>query len=211
MLSLKYFSYYADVRTMGMDTSLSIGIFLAGATLGTFVFSLFFVTPVRNLLLSRVGFGRGRFSRRAATDALSELHDEIEAFNQNLAVLDSYSVDYFNSFQEAGWHSLLRLGEDLSALESSLRVFLRTRRYREVCEVSLFLLDKLAVDGCQRIVQEHPVLSDLVGWRTRSRASLLQLIQIVATSAQRTKELGVARKRKPTLLSLAELRQTLER
>ena len=196
---------------MEADVVTSVVIFLAGAFIGCTGFALLFVSRVRAWVFSHLGLSARRSARSEADDALSELRSEIEVFRQNLAILDSYSSEYFHSFQEAGWHSLVRMSEDLSALEASLRVFMRTKRYDEVRDVSLLLLERLPAERYELIIGQHPVLSDLVGWRLRSEQALLKIIDIVTTSAQRTKELGVERRRirKPTLISLAELRESL--
>jgi hypothetical protein len=198
---------------MNSELLASLGIFLGGTLIGSFGFGMIFVPRIRAALLGRIGFSRGQSRRSLAEGALTELHEEIEIFKQNLAVLDSYSAEYFHSFQEAGWHNLLRVAEELSALEASLRVFQRTRRYDEVREVSLLLLDRLPAERCKGLLEQHPVLVELVGWKPQAQQGLVKLIQVVANSAQRTRDLGVERKRprKPTLLSLAELRQSLER
>lgn len=196
---------------MEADVLSSLIIFLSGALIGCGMFAALFVRRVRGWVFSGLDLRFGRSARREAEDALSQLQGEIEVFKQNLAILDSYSAEYFHSFQEAGWHSLTRVSEDLSALEASLRVFMRTKRYDEVRDVSLLLLEKLSVERYEAVIVQHPVLSDLVGWRPRTGQALLKLIDIVTTSAQRTKDLGVERRRmrKPTLLSLAELRESL--
>jgi hypothetical protein len=64
----------------------------------------------------------------------------------------------------------------------------------------------------QAIAAEYDGLSELQNWRQTSREILLRVIQATTNSARETQELGISRKRrnrKPTLVSLSDLRGSL--
>jgi hypothetical protein len=63
------------------------------------------------------------------------------------------------------------------------------------------------------VIAEYEGLSVVENWREESRVLLLSVIQAASTSAEHSAERGVVRKkinRRPTLLSLSELRDAME-
>jgi len=81
-----------------------------------------------------------------------------------------------------------------------------------VIEVSEYLLGRVSAEIAACVADKYQGLAMVGNWREDSRVILLKLIQATTTSAEKTAELGVVRKRmarRPTLLSLAELRDSM--
>ncbi|MEN9845086.1 MAG: hypothetical protein RIS36_233 [Pseudomonadota bacterium] len=156
------------------------------------------------------GFVSGERGRAEAL--LNDFSGRISLIEHKQRVLSVYTNEYFTTFHEAGWGELQALIENLRTIETSLRVMCEQRRFRQVVQVCQYLLGSCSPESARAIVTAYEGLSLVANWREESRVILLRLIQATTTSAEKTAEFGVTRKRmtrRPTLLSLAELRDSL--
>ena len=158
-------------------------------------------------------FKRGILGRaqREAEEALAEFSAELEGIRQKYSILSAYSNEYFNTFQAAGWDDLRMLIDDLEVAENSLHLLLERRRYVDVKCISEYLLGVLPEADAQELVQRYDGLESLGGWRRQARDLLLRVVHASMESARKTAAVGISRKRatKPTLVTLAELRNSL--
>ena len=193
-----------DVTNLGPAGALTVGI-IGGA----------FVSGVMCLLvykgLGLLGFGsRGR--RHEAYESFDEFLGKIRLLEQKQRVLGDYSGEYFNTLQDAGWDDLVGIIGSLRSVEGELSIMLDQRRYREVKAICDFLMGRMGEVEAQEIAAQYEGLSALQNWRQTSRDILLRIIQATTSSAQQTQELGIfrnKRQRKPTLVSLSDLRGSL--
>jgi hypothetical protein len=193
-----------DVMNLGPAGALTIGIivgaFVSGAV-GLLVYKA----------LGALGFGSRRY-RHEAHGAFEEFIAKVRLLEHKQRVLGDYSGQYFNTLQEAGWDTLVGVIGSLHAVEDDLTIMLDQKRFSDVKVICDYLMGRLHSQEAQRVAAEYEGLADLEHWRETSREILLRLIQATTSSAQQTQELGISRKkrdRKPTLVSLADLRGSL--
>jgi hypothetical protein len=150
-------------------------------------------------------------SHREAVNSLGDFSAELEGVKQKFNILETYITEYFNTFQAAGWEDLRLLLDDLQLTEDSLKLLLENRRYKDVKEISDYLMGRLNDAQASSLVQRYDGLEPLQEWRTQSRSVLLRVVRASMDSAKRTAAVGIRRKRatKPTLVTLAELRTVL--
>jgi len=180
------------------------GIAFAAAT-GGLAYSLFAVVRRRGWF----GMGQGRI---AAQEGLAEFSQKVRMLEQKQRVLGAYAAEYFNTLQSSGWEEVVVLIENLRAVEGSLQIMFEQRRYRNVAEVCDYLMQRLSAEEAQQVEAEYEGLHHLANWRQQSRELLLRVIQATTASAEQTQELGIKRtqrNRKPTLVSLADIRGAL--
>jgi hypothetical protein len=155
--------------------------------------------------------GGGWGVRGESERAYQELRHAIQGLQHKYAALDAYSNAYFNTFHASGWHDLKALIDDLELAESSLLLLMERRRFEEVRDVSLFLLGRASPDLAQELMNRFEGLENIADWRRRSREILLRVIQASMDSARKIASVGISRNRskKPTLVTLAELRSSI--
>lgn len=193
-----------NYQNLGPAGALTIGIILGGFVSGAVGFIVYKV-------LGTFGIGSRRY-RHEANDAFEEFSGKIRLLEQKQRVLGDYSGQYFNTLQEAGWDTLGAMIVSLRAVEDDLNIMLDQRRYADVTTVCDYLMGRLGAQEAQEVAAAYEGLSELQNWRQTSRDILLRIIQATTSSAQQTQELGISRKkrdRKPTLVSLSDLRGSL--
>jgi len=193
--------------------TLAIGMMLGGV--GVLLGMGLLILVFKGRAFSPLGFVRRGGRTKAhyeAEESLGEFSAELEAVRQKCNILGSYITEYFNTFQAAGWEDLRLLLDDLQITEDSLRLLLENRRYKDVKEISDYLLGRLKDADQKSVLQRYEGLEPLRDWRKTSRAVLLRVVRASLDSAQRTAAVGIHRRRaakKPTLVTLAELRNVL--
>jgi hypothetical protein len=193
-----------DFMNLGPAGVLTVGIIagaFASAAIGFIVYKV----------LGGIGFG-SRGHRHAAYESFDEFIGKIRLLEQKQHVLADYSGQYFNTLQGSGWDNLVALLDSLRSVEGELNIMLEQRRYGDVKAVCDYLMGRLGEVEAQELAAEYDGLSELQNWRQSSREILLKIIQATTSSAQQTQELGISRKkrdRKPTLVSLSDLRGSL--
>jgi hypothetical protein len=190
-----------DVGPAGLVT---IGI-IAGAFISGAVCFLVYKT------IGAFEFG-SRTHRHEAFECFEELVARIRILEQKQNVLGDYSGEYFNTLKEAGWEELVVMAENLRSLSNELHIMLDQKMYAEVKAVCDYLLGRLGEKEAKEVAAAYEGLAELQDWRQTSREILLRVIQATTKSAQETQELGISRKRrerKPTLMSLSDLRGSL--
>lgn len=195
---------FMDYMNLGPAGVLTVGI-IAGA----------FVSAAIGLvvykLLSVTGFG-SRGNRHAAYESLEEFIGKIRLLEQKQHVLSTYSGQYFNTLQEAGWDDLVVILGRLRSVDIELNIMLEQKRYADVKAICDYLMGHLGEVEALAIAAEYDGLAELQNWRQTSREILLRVIQATTNSARETQELGISRTRrdrKPTLVSLSDLRGSL--
>lgn len=193
-----------DYMNLGPAEMLTIAI-IAGA----------FVAGAIGLLgykiMSASSFSSGHHQHEAY-EAFDEFVGKIRLLEQKQSVLSDFSEHYFNTLQEAGWEKLVGIIDTLQSVEGELNIMLDQKRYADVKGVCDYLLGHLEAQEAHKVVAEYEVLSELQNWRQTSREILLRIIQATTDSPPQSQELGTARKnriRKPTLISLSDLRGSL--
>jgi hypothetical protein len=185
---------------------LTVGILLGAMGVGLVVGVL------HKMVVTARGYGWLAGNKGRAEALVHEFSSKISLIEHKQRVLSVYTNEYFNTFQDAGWEDLQLLVENLRTIETSLRVMLEQRQYSQVLEVGDYLLGRGSQESARSVSDRYEGLSVVENWREESRVILLRLIQATTASAEKTAELGVARKRmsrRPTLLSLAELRDSM--
>lgn len=191
---------------VGPAETLTIGILVGAMGVG------FFAGGIYKIFSGRRGLRLFAGHKGRAESLLQEFAAKISLIEHKQRVLSVYTNEYFNTFNEAGWQELQVLVDNVRTIETSLRVMFDQGRYAQVVEVCDYLLGRASVESARDVAGAYEGLSLVENWREESRVILLRLIQATTSSAVRTAELGVARKRmsrRPTLLSLAELRDSM--
>lgn len=158
------------------------------------------------------GFFAGVDRRKVAAQGLADFSEKIRVLEHKQRVLSTYSGEYFNTLNEAGWDELAGLIDALNSIEAHLQVMFDQRKFNQVTVVCDFMLGRLSPEESGDVVESFGDIRLLSDWRERSRELLVGLIEATTHAAEQTKELGVERskrKRKPTLVSLADLRGSL--
>jgi len=191
---------------LGPAETLTIGILVGAMGIGLVV----------GLIVKGLGGARalswGARGKGRAESLVNEFSSKISLIEHKQRVLSVYTTEYYTTFHEAGWDDLQALVETLRTIEMSLRVMLEQGRHGQMIEVCEYLLGRCSTDSARSVAESYEGLSLVENWREESRVILLRLIQATTNSAEKTAELGAARKRmtrRPTLLSLAELRDSM--
>lgn len=195
------------LNDIGPAEMVTLGVIFGAVALGLFVGIVF--KSGREPRARRSWF---QGQRRGAEDALNEFASKISLIEHKQRVLSVYTGEYFVTFQEAGWDELHTLVENLRTIETSLRVMCEQGRYGEVVDLCDYLFGRCSVETGRQLSEAYEGLSSVENWREESRVTLLRLIQATTETAHKSAEVGVARKRinrKPTLLSLADLRDSM--
>jgi hypothetical protein len=195
-----------EIGNLGPAEMLTVGILVGAMGLGLIV-GIVYKLGGRIRGLGRLAGQKGR-----AEELLNEFASKISLIEHKQRVLSVYTAEYFSTFHEAGWDDLQALVDNVRTIETSLRVMLEQRQFAQVIEVCEYLLGRVSAENAACVADRYDGLSMVGTWREESRAILLKLIQATTTSAEKTAELGVVRKRmarRPTLLSLAELRDSM--
>jgi hypothetical protein len=170
------------------------------------------------LAYSVVGFVRRRgwfglrCNRTCAQEGLAEFASKVRMLEQKQRVLNAYAAEYFNTLQGAGWEEVVSLIDNLRSVEGSLQIMFEQKKYREVLEVCDYLMQRLSAEEALAVEAAYEGLQQLAHWRQQSRELFLRVIQATTVSAEQTQELGIKRSqrnRKPTLLSLSDIRSAL--
>lgn len=150
-------------------------------------------------------------SKKEAEVAVREFCESVASLRRRYNLLNEYACVYYNTFNEAGWNDLTNLLDELTVAEDALYVFIDARRYAEARDIAQFLLGNLPLPVARRCIEKFDGLAQLAGWQGRSQQVMVCVVNTVLDAAQKTKDMGVdrGRTRKPTLLALAELRDTL--
>lgn len=200
--------YSMDVGNISPTVLVSLGV-VAGA----FIFGFFGLLAVS---IFRFGRARGWFGesvcRISVREKLDEFAEKVRMLEQKRRVLGAYSAEYFNTLQEAGWDEVAGLIDNLRAVEGSLQIMFEQKRYSDVSEVCDYLMGRLSPEEAKEVEEAYEGLSCLLNWRQQSREMFLRVIQATTSAAEQTQELGIQRtkrNRKPTLVSLADLRGAL--
>lgn len=186
---------------------LIVGIGLGSVGIGAVGILLYMLTQ-RGQMRGRSN-GRGK---RGAESSLDELSSKIALLEHKQRVLSVYTAEYFSTLHEAGWEELHGLIDNARTIETSLRVMFAQRQYDKVIDVCDFMLGLCSEGTAREIAHSYEGLSSLANWQEQARVVVLRLIQSTTNSAEQTAELGITRKRanrKPTLLSLSELKESL--
>lgn len=158
----------------------------------------------------RKGWRKKDRERYAAVEALARLSGQLVILSKKKGILEGYTGDYFHTFNQAGWQEFVYLVEDLQAIECSIHLLIDEGKFRQAHQVTSYLLGELDREDSRKVEQAWESLSDFADWRSRSNQYLVKLVQATTTSAEETRSLGITRRhRKPTLLSMAELRKGL--
>jgi len=186
---------------------LSVGFCVVILTLGII---LVFRDVIRTALdwLSSVARSSGRRSARAALEHFSA---EVTILGDQVEMLDHYSTEYHHAFFEAGWAEIINTYNELVAARQVIQVMMDGRRYREAFTFTVFLLDELPEDLASDAAAQYEEFAHLPGWQARMRESLYDVIESVQKVATVNEQAGIKRStgRKPTLMTLAEIRKAL--
>ncbi len=195
-----------ELQNLGPAEMLTIGILFGAMGLGLVVGTIY------KLVGGERDFGVAPGRKGRAESLIHEFSSKISLIEHKQRVLSVYTTEYFTTFHEAGWDDLQALVENLRTIETSLRVMFEQRQFADVIEVCKYLLGRGSAESAATLAERYEALSAVENWREESRVILLRLIQATTNSAEKTAELGVTRKRmarRPTLLSLAELRDSM--
>ena len=183
------------LESTGPAALLTIGMVIGGMCIGLCM------GLVYKAVIGSCGYRWLSGKKRRAESSLEEFSSKISLIEHKQRVLSVYTNEYFPTFQEAGWDDLQTLLDNLRVVETSLRVMVEQRQYAQASE-----------ESARKVAQAYRELSSVENWREESRVVLLRLIQATTACAEKTVEVGTSRKRirrKPTLLSLAELRDSM--
>ena len=152
-------------------------------------------------------------SRARAIEAAEEFKTDLREFQAKIASLEDYAPEYHNSFTSGGWVWLASTCEHLSAAEHIIDLFLASGRYQDAYSLAAFLNGNLAHAEMPLAALRFADFIDLLDWKARTKDQLMKLLELVHEGAALNKEIGLqrARKRKPTIHTISELKRGLDR
>lgn len=150
--------------------------------------------------------------RARAFEASERFKTDLSEFREKMAQLEPYAPEYHNSFSSGGWTWLVSMSEHLSVAERLVDNFIAVSRYQDAFTLSAFLNGDLPHAEMPLAAHRFADFVDLLDWRARTREQLLKLLDMVHEGASLNKEIGLqrSRNRKPTMLTLSEIKQDLE-
>lgn len=150
--------------------------------------------------------------RRAARTAVEDLKTSLGYLRERVEILDEYSSEYHNAYHAAGWNEVVACYNELTAADAVLDIMMRGKRYRDAFTLASMLLGELPQELQAQAAERFDDFAHLVGWQDRAREALLRVIDQANSEALANQDLGIkrSRNRQPTLVTLAELRRSLE-
>ena len=150
--------------------------------------------------------------RTRAVEASERFKTDLSEFREKMAQLDPYAPEYHHSFSSGGWGWLVSISEHLSVAERLIDNFMEAGRYQDAFTLSAFLNGDLAHAEMPLAAQRFADFVDLLDWKARTKEQMLKLLDLVHEGASLNKEIGLkrARTRKPTILTLSELKRDLQ-
>jgi hypothetical protein len=137
---------------------------------------------------------------------------ELEAFKDQVRVLDKYTSEYTGVFNEANWSKVVFYLDDLDAAYEELCSLISRYEYKD----AMCLVRFLCADGAELpewILRHVDARWDhLFEWKSEV-SEILQTVTVrLGAAAEQTKRLGIerTRQRQPTLTALQRLKEKLD-
>lgn len=148
---------------------------------------------------------------RTARGNAAELGTVLAELRALVKELAPYEVDYHHAFSQVGWPELQQQVHSLGEAEQRITALIEEGYYRDAVTLTSFLLDQLSEHACDEAATHFPEFESLRGWNARVHSTLVSMIDAVHTAASENRSLGIqpSRERRPTLETLAELREIL--
>lgn len=153
------------------------------------------------------------FRFRGATFQYAEQFElELEAFKDQVRVLDKYTTEYTGVFNEANWSKVVMYLDDLDAAYEELCSLISRYEYKD----AMCLVQFLCADGAEvpEWVLRHVDArwDHLYEWKSEVSAILDTVTNRLGEAAEQTKRLGIerTRQRQPTLAALQHLRDKID-
>ena len=162
--------------------------------------------------LMRTAFELRSMGIRQSIDDFGTGYSSLAYLRERVELLDEYSSEYHNAFHAAGWDQVVESFNELSAADAILEMMLERKRHRDAFTLASMLLGELPPELHLQAAEQFDDFAHLAGWQDRVRETLLRVIDEAHEAAHANQELGVkrARARQPTLVTLAEIRRSLE-
>ena len=145
--------------------------------------------------------------QKLAELAAAELLEDIATLRRKCAILQVYTSEYFNTMNEAGWGDLWTILDNLKHVEQTVSDLTQAKRYSDLLEFCSFLGQGLTGNEERAAKDRYYSYSGLAGWRTQSSDILDSVVAALEVAANKTREIGVTRKRaKSTLIAIADIR-----
>jgi hypothetical protein len=153
------------------------------------------------------------FRYRGTTFKYAEQFElELEAFKDQVRVLDKYTTEYTGVFNEANWSKVVMHLDDLDAAYDELCSLISRYEYKD----AMCLVQFLCADGAEVpewVLQQVDAKWDhLYEWKSEVSAILNTVTNRLGEAAEQTKRLGIerTRQRQPTLAALQHLRDKID-
>jgi hypothetical protein len=163
------------------------------------------------LALLRLGIER-HYRLKSMSTAAEEVVDiftaQLSTLRKERGLLDAHLNEYFNTFQDAGWPTLVELLVKLGQVERQLLQNLEEGRYEQVLQQGNLVLGRLSPERAQLALRQFPACAALEGWKTQADRVISKVVGELEDAAAETEEVGISRRRKrqSTFLAIHEIR-----
>lgn len=150
--------------------------------------------------------------RGAAFKYAEQFELELEAFKDQVRVLDKYTTEYTGVFNEANWSKVVLYLDDLDAAYEELCALISRYDFKD----AMCLVQFLCADGAELpewvLRQVDAKWDHLYEWKSEVSEVLDVITANLGVAAEQTKRLGIerTRQRQPTLAALQHLRDKID-
>lgn len=170
------------------------------------------MVPLRVFQAMKNNAYQNTYEREANYVIVKAAQKKAGQYLDKVALLESHSSDYFNSLHETGLGELIVARNELTVAMHDLQSLSSSGCYKEAQELAKFLTTPMAKSypGVARLTTAK--LQLLEDWERKTNDVLIACVIKLSVMSSKKEEAGIqrARKRKPTVHTLDELRSALE-
>ena len=146
-------------------------------------------------------------------------HERVTHFKEQVRTLDQHANEYASIFSGEEWSNLTATLAHLEAVDQRIQELVSTRNYGEAQEALIHLTSKSepSMDAIERDLDSYTQSCAASGansahWESTIRCMLKKVVSNIETATEEAKQLSApdsSRKRRPTLVTLADVKKTL--
>lgn len=155
-----------------------------------------------------------------ASRAAVRLANRIRAFDSKMNVLESHASKYFNAMHNApggGYAAVLELQQELHKVMEEINLYLSQKNYESAIELIKYLDGDIFKPYPKLMSLTKANLNNLQDWEFNADRLILKICATLETSSEKNSKIYIrqaehaqGRERKPTLLSVNELRDLID-
>ncbi len=160
-----------------------------------------------NATLSELSHGKPTRIRAKA----KLFHERVSHFREQISTLEEHSNEYTAIFEGSEWHHLVSIISHLEQVDTRIQHLIGVRDYAGASEAirQLYAVEGASLDSIQTSLESY---AESARWESTVRGMLKRVVLNIEAATHETKQLSQterSRKRRPTLVTLADVKKSL--